>query len=203
MNQNEFKPIQPIGKKQTEPLPIAQPAAVADPVTRIVQELTRNNTLLQDLASRVEALEKRGIPATAKEVALLTEKAQQGVAITIDSQKVADLLMPPLNTSLQDATRRIEKAAHSSAQAWAGRIGFTSAKAALTILGTCFLVTVGAIWYASQQYAQAQAAQQTVSEATNKVNFYQAYDTWLDKAHPKIWPEYEKILHGGKKMKKR
>ena len=204
MNQDDFTPIQPIGKKSTDPLPVAGSSspAGADPATRIVQELTTSRTLLQDLVNRMEALEKRGMPATAKEVAALAEKAQKGVTLTVDSQQVADSLLPHLNASIQEATRRIEQAAHSSAQAWAGRIGFTSAKAAFVLLGTCLLVTAGSIWYASQQHAQAQAAQTTVVETTKELTFYRKYATWLDKAHPKIWPAYQKVLEKEEKAKK-
>jgi len=211
MNDQEFKPI--IKKQAPEPEAAKQPPV--DPATRIVQEMSLTNTLLKGLVSRIEALENRAAPVTADQVkAIIEALIKSGAFYEINSDEIVQSLIPHLAKQgtktaisvqdiIQEANNQMSFIYEREAKKWNARIGFTSPKAALIILGSCFLVSLSAVWYASKQTAQVQTAQQTVIEANKKLNFYSEYDKWIDKQYPRIWPEYEKVLRGGSKRQKK
>lgn len=197
-----IKPIQTLIKKEPES---SIPADTA--IDRLANEL-------KEINERLNALEQRGTPATAQEVKALANQAKEAkITATFNSDEVAAILaslfdqktsevVTRIEKSVDQASNRITQSATYTAGSWAGKIGFTSPKAALTILGTLWLVTSGLIWYVTKQYAQLQTAQHTITDTQDRLNFYLKYDAWIDQHHPDIWKSYDKVLKGEPEPKK-
>jgi len=107
MNENKF--LKNLNQKPTSstPLPAAgspSPAPSAqssapngyDPIQRLVDELSRQNTAIEGLNKRFDRWEKLPRGATPGELQILLEEARKGVRIQVNSATLAHTLLPEL-----------------------------------------------------------------------------------------------------------
>lgn len=132
---NGKKLLQTINQKTAPTTPTngpavpAQPSSVeassgpTDPVSRLTDQLSRQNQLTQALISRFDAWEQRPRGATSQELEDLMEEARKGVRYTPNLVKLASLLLPELTkempnlTNLQTATEEAVKAVYAAGMA--------------------------------------------------------------------------------------
>lgn len=202
----ELQPLQPIGKKSLVPStgPASQPPG--DPSTRLTAELIQTNALIKALTDKIDRLEQRGTPATAKDLAALVTQVKAEVRFTIDYEALAREINPEIgattkkaaqaiDTAAKDAVDRISQAANYSASYWAGRIGFASWLSALVILGVTLLVMGGSVWYAThahEQAAQAAIQVQGVTKTEADLATCSRFAGWIRDRYPKVWNAYIK-----------
>ncbi|SFF34612.1 hypothetical protein [Spirosoma endophyticum] len=107
MNENKF--LKNLNQKPTSstpvpaassPSPAPQPAPAADPIQRLVDELNRQNTAIEGLNKRFDRWEKLPRGASQTELAALMETARQGIEFTLNSQKMAELMLPELTKGM-------------------------------------------------------------------------------------------------------
>jgi hypothetical protein len=107
MNENKF--LKNLNQKPTSntpipaagspsPAPPAQPSAPNgyDPIQRLVDELSRQNTAIEGLNKRFDKWETQPRRATPGELQTLLEEARKGVRINVNSATLADTLLPEL-----------------------------------------------------------------------------------------------------------
>ena len=189
-------------------MPASQPPATipSSASAQITAELIQNNELVKALTEKIDRLEQRGTPATAQDLAELVTQVKAGVRFTIDYQALACELSPEIGTTTKKAAEtidtaakgaadRIEHAVSRAANSWAGKIGFTSGKSALVILGTTLLLISGAVWYATKEHEQAaQAAIQVqgVTKTEADLATCSRFAGWIRDRYPKVWNAYVK-----------
>ena len=107
MNENKF--LKNLNQKSTSgapipaagsPAPAPQPAFASDPIQRLVDELSRQNTAIEGLNERFNRWEKRPRGASPAELDALMQAARQGVEFTLNSQKMAELMLPELTKGM-------------------------------------------------------------------------------------------------------
>ncbi|GAB4043448.1 hypothetical protein [Spirosoma jeollabukense] len=107
MNENKF--LKNLNQKPTSstpipaagsPAPAPQPAPASDPIQRLVDELSRQSTAIEGLNERFNRWEKRPRGASPAELEALMQAARQGVEFTLNSQKMAELMLPELTKGM-------------------------------------------------------------------------------------------------------
>ncbi|SFF37869.1 hypothetical protein [Spirosoma endophyticum] len=109
MNENKFLKNLNLKPTSSTPIPAAaspspapQPVAPSgyDPIQRLVDELSRQSTAIEGLNERFNRWEKRPRGASPAELDALMQAARQGVEFTLNSQKIAELLLPELTKGM-------------------------------------------------------------------------------------------------------
>ncbi len=190
MNSDEFKPFKPIVKNDTNALPLVVNQPPTDAASQIVEELTKSNTLTQQLINKIDALNKRGTPATAQDLEKVLTEARNGVTRPVNSKEVADAIAPFLQISTQTAVDKINQASTQAAQTWAGGIGFTSPKAAFWFLGIPLLLLIGAVWMASRYHNQSETASTELAK-------HKLFAHWVDSTYHQVYVEYNEFVVKG------
>jgi len=212
MSQEPNKPklIIPIKKSletpanQEKALPeIPAPAAdTNDPITRFGNELFQLKEQVKFLTKAIQVIEKRGVPATSAQVEQLLEASQEGTVYKIDSDEIVKSLLPHLTKhenrtiiSIQDATYEASKQMgaiyEQEAKKWNARLGFTSWQAAVSILGTVFLILTICTWYTATQQARITAIEANLKKSESDNSVWRDYASWIDEKNPKLWEDYK------------
>lgn len=175
-----------------------------DPIKRLADELSRHSRAIEGLITRIDRLEERPRAATQAELQTLLAEAHQGVDFKMNSEQIAELLLPTLKAGLpsaagikaaadagastitvagtstaaqieragSQAAERIRWASQSKADVFAGRVGFTSWRAAAVVFVGFALLVVGMSylnWERETALAQARSETQAVREFTSWV----------------------------------
>jgi hypothetical protein len=205
----EKKPLEaPANLEPVQPdLSLSAPSLDADdPVTRLVTELSDLRKQVKFLTGTIQEREKKGAPLTLAQVeALINEMIQSGLFYKIDSEEIIQSLLPELANhgkkavfSIEDATYQASKQMSAiyerEAKKWNARIGFTSWKAAVAILGSALLIVAGSIWYAATQHERRSAIEAQLTESKADNDFLHKYFVWIKEKYPKVWESYKTKL---------
>jgi len=111
MNENKF--LKNLNQKPTSSTPISATDSLSpvpptslsaptgyDPIQRLVDELSRHSTAIEELNSRFDRWEKRPPGATPGELQTLLAEARNGVHIQVNSAALADTLLPELTKGM-------------------------------------------------------------------------------------------------------
>jgi hypothetical protein len=202
----------PANQEQAQPdLSLPGPTLDAgDPITRLVTELSDLKKQVKVLTGAIQVIEKRGVPATADQVEQLLKTVKSSLVYKIDSDQIVQSLIPHLEKhgvktviSVQDATYEASKQMsfiyEQEAQKWNARIGFTSWKAAVSILGTVLFILSACIWYAATQHERISVIEAKLSDSESNNEILQDYARWLDQKSPQLWESYKE--HRAKQSK--
>jgi hypothetical protein len=226
MNENKF--LKNLNQKPTSstpipasgspsPAPPAQPSAPTgyDPIQRLVDELSRHSRAIEGLNNRFDAWEKRPRGASRSELDSLMQAAQQGVAFELDSESIAQLLLPKLTagmptlSNLKAATdegvnelravglataERIEEASRTAAHRieWASR---SKANAWANRIGftswQSALVVFGLLVVIGGSVAlYVQSYQQEIQTMRIQDNATKEFAGWIQEKYPEVWKAY-------------
>lgn len=89
------EPTRPTPPQRSAPTPTAY-----DPVTRLIDELSRHTRAIEGFSTRLDRLEGRPAAATQAELRALLDAARQGIDFTIDSNHLAQLVLPALTNGM-------------------------------------------------------------------------------------------------------
>ena len=103
----EPTPPQPVRRNDTTPTEY-------DPIKRLTDELSRHSRAIEGLNTRIDRLEGRPQAATQTDLQALLQEARQGVSFTLNSQRIADLVLPELTKGMPSA-EQIRTAANAGA----------------------------------------------------------------------------------------
>lgn len=183
----------------------AAPTGDIDPVIHLGNELHRVSSRLEILTSAIKEIHAREKPATQSQVEALVKKVQEGVRFDLNSQDIAQLLLPELEKQTKKAVTQIEQATQEAvnkmsyhygweAKKWNAKIGFTSWKSAAAILVTTLTICSGSIWYAATQYERSNEMQAKVTKSEADSEFNNRYFNWIYEKYPKVWQIYKAKL---------
>lgn len=226
MNENKF--LKNLNQKPTSssstplpaagsPSPVPQPSAPNgyDPVQRLVDELSRHSRAIEGLNNRFDAWEKRPRGASRSELETLLQAAQQGVAFELDSESMAQLLLPHLTagmpslSNLKAATdeginelrgvglataERIEEASRTAANRieWASRSKATAwaNRIGFTSWQSALVMLVGLLLVGGGVGLYVQSYQQEIQTMRIQDNATKEFASWIQQKYPEVWKAY-------------
>lgn len=229
MNENKY--LKNINQKPTSSVPIpaagsaspAPPPAAPngyDPIQRLVDELSRQNTAIEELNKRFDVWEKRPKGASQAELAALMQAAREGIDFKLDPKPIAQLLLPELTkgmptvSNLKTATddgvneiravglavaERIEQAGNTAANRieWASR---SKANAWANRIGftswQSALVVFGLLVVIGGGVAlYEQSYQHEIQTMRIQDNATKEFAGWIQEKYPQVWKAYLKKVN--------
>lgn len=224
MNENKF--LKNLNQKSTSspptpaagsPAPNSQPSAPTgyDPIQRLVDELSRQNTAIEGLNKRFDRWEKLPKGASQAELEALMQAARQGIDFKLDSKKTAELMLPELTkgmptlSNLKTATdegvneiravglgaaERIEEASRTAVNRieWASR---SKANAWANRIGftnwqSALVVFVLLVVMGGGVALYVQSYQQEIQTMRIQDNATKEFAGWIQDKYPEVWKAY-------------
>ncbi len=226
MNENKF--LKNLNQKTQSPtpssLPLAQPAQTAptggyDPIQRLADELSRHSQAIEGLSRQFDVLEKRPKGATQAEVAALLHEAREGVSYTLNSQGIANLLLPELTKGMPTlinlkavtdqgvnqiqaagtaAAERIERAGSGAASQieWAARskADVLASRIGFSSWQTAALIFAGFLVLVAGAMLANQQREAALAQARTETQAVREFTNWV-KTQPEGKRLYERYYH--------
>ncbi|MFD2938400.1 hypothetical protein [Spirosoma flavum] len=202
--------------------PAAQPAAPSgyDPIQRLVDELSRQNTAIEALNKRFDRWEKLPKGASQAELKALMQAAREGIDFKLDPEPIARLLLPELTkgmptvSNLKTATdegvneiravglavaERIEQAGNTAANRieWASRSKATAwaNRIGFTSWPSALLVFGLLVVIGSGVALYEQSYQHEIQTMRIQDNATKEFAGWIQEKYPEVWKAYLKKVN--------
>jgi hypothetical protein len=230
MNENKF--LKNLNQKNTSSPPTSAAGSPApappvppstpngyDPIQRLVDELSRQNTAIEGLNKRFNEWEKRPPGATPSELQTLLEEARKGVRIQVNSATLADTLLPELTkgmptlANLTAATdqgvnqlqatglsvaERIETASHQAVNRieWASRrkADVLASRVGFSSWQSALLIFTGFLVLVIGAVLANQQREAALAQARSETQAVRAFTDWV-KAQPEGKRLYDRYYH--------
>ena len=230
MNENKF--LKNLNQKPTSstpmpatgspsPAPPAQPSTPTgyDPIQRLVDELSRQNTAIEGLNKRFDRWEKLPRGASPGELQTLLEEARKGVRINVNSVTLADTLLPELTkgmptlANLSAATEqgvnqleaiglsvaeRIEEASHQAVNRieWASRrkADVLASRVGFSSWQSALLIFTGFLVLVGGAMLANQQREAALAQARTQTQAVREFTDWV-KTQPEGKRLYERYYH--------
>lgn len=228
MNENKF--LKNLNQKSTSstPIPAASSPSPAppvqpsvpngyDPIQRLVDELSRQNTAIEGLNKRFDAWEKLPRGASQAELEALMQAARRGIDFKLDSKKTAELLLPELTKGMPTLTNlkaamdegvnelravglataeRIEEASRTAAHRieWASRskANAWANRIGFTSWQSALIVFVLLVVVGGSVLLYTQSHQQEMQAMRIQDNATKEFVSWVQEKYPQVWKAYLK-----------
>lgn len=226
MNENKF--LKNLNQKNTSspPTPAAGSPAPAppvspspptgyDPIQRLVDELSRQNTAIEELTKRFAEWEKRPKGASQAELEALMQAARRGIDFKLDPEPIARLLLPELTkgmptlNNLKTATdegvneiravglataERIEQSSTTAATRieWASRseVNAWANRIGFTSWQSALVVFGLLVAIGSGVALYEQSYQHEIQTMRIQDNATKEFTGWIQEKYPEVWKAY-------------
>ncbi|MBR8839526.1 MAG: hypothetical protein DSM106950_37375 [Stigonema ocellatum SAG 48.90 = DSM 106950] len=226
MNENKF--LKNLNQKNTSSPPVAAgsssssappaPPSVPngyDPIQRLVDELSRQNTAIEGLNKRFDRWEKLPRGASQAELEALMQAARQGIDFKLDSKRTAELMLPELTrgmptlSNLKTATdegvnelravglataERIEEASRTAAHRieWASRskANAWANRVGFTSWQSALVVFVLLLVVGGGVAFYVHSHQQEIQAMRIQDNATKEFAGWIQDKYPEVWKAY-------------